>query len=111
MLRVVQPHVLPDRLPQLLDDRLVPLKDRTAKDIDIMVFRENTEGVYVGVGGQMKKGTPDEVATQEIIFTRKGVERVLRHAFETCRARNRRKREPWRSRNASASRKRSPART
>jgi 3-isopropylmalate dehydrogenase len=56
-----------------------------------MVVRENTEDAYAGMWGQFKKGTADEVATQEIIFTRKGTERVIRHAFETCRARNRRK--------------------
>lgn len=65
-----------------LDDRLVPLKDRTAKDVDIMVFRENTEGIYVGVGGQVKKGTPDEIAINEDINTRKGVERIIRAAFD-----------------------------
>ncbi len=45
-----------------LDDRLVPLKGRTAKDVDFVVFRENTEGIYVGMGGQFKRGTPDEIA-------------------------------------------------
>lgn len=65
-----------------LDDRLVPLKGRTAKDVDIMVFRENTEGIYVGVGGQMKKGTPDEIAINEDVNTRKGVERIIRAAFD-----------------------------
>jgi 3-isopropylmalate dehydrogenase len=56
-----------------------------------MVVRENTEDAYAGMWGQFKKGTPDEVATQEILFTRKGTERVIRHAFETCRARGKRK--------------------
>jgi 3-isopropylmalate dehydrogenase len=65
-----------------LDDRLVPLKDRRAADVDIMVFRENTEGIYVGVGGQMKKGTPDEIAINEDVNTRKGVERIIRAAFD-----------------------------
>jgi 3-isopropylmalate dehydrogenase len=65
-----------------LDDRLVPLKDRTAQDVDIMVFRENTEGIYVGVGGQIKKGTPDEIAINEDVNTRKGVERIIRAAFD-----------------------------
>lgn len=65
-----------------LDDRLCPLKGFSAADIDFVVFRENTEGSYVGVGGQFKKGTPDEVAVQEDISTRKGVERIIRHAFE-----------------------------
>ena len=52
-------------------------------------MRENTEDAYAGMWGQFKKGTPDEIATQEIIFTRKGVERVIRYAFELCRARDR----------------------
>jgi 3-isopropylmalate dehydrogenase len=65
-----------------LADRLVPLKDRTAKDVDIVVFRENTEGIYVGMGGQFKRGTPDEVAINEDVNTRKGVERIIRAAFD-----------------------------
>ena len=65
-----------------LADRLVPLKDRTAKDVDIVVFRENTEGIYVGIGGQFKKGTPDEIAINEDVNTRKGVERLIRAGFE-----------------------------
>ena len=65
-----------------LDDRLCPLKGYAAADIDFVVFRENTEGAYVGAGGNFKKGTPDEVAVQEDISTRKGVERIIRHAFE-----------------------------
>jgi 3-isopropylmalate dehydrogenase len=64
-----------------LDDRLVPLKGRGAEDVDFVVFRENTEGVYVGMGGNFKKGTPDEVAINEDLNTRKGVERVIRAAF------------------------------
>ncbi len=63
-------------------DRLVPLKDRTAKDIDMMIFRENTEGIYVNIGGQFKKGTPDEIAINEDVNTRKGVERLIRAGFE-----------------------------
>lgn len=66
-------------------DRLCPLKNYTAKDIDFVVFRENTEGLYVGVGGIFKKGTPDEIAIQEDINTRKGVERIIRAAFEYAR--------------------------
>jgi 3-isopropylmalate dehydrogenase len=58
-----------------------PLKDKGPSDIDFIVIRENTEGLYVGAGGVLKKGTPDEVATQESINTRKGVERCLRYAF------------------------------
>ncbi len=69
----------------LLDRRLTPLKDREEKDIRFVVIRENTEGAYVGMGGFFKKGTADEIATQEDINTRKGVERVLRFAFEHTR--------------------------
>jgi 3-isopropylmalate dehydrogenase len=76
---------------KLYDESLTPLKDKKPEHIDFMVVRENTEDAYAGMWGQFKKGTPDEVATQEILFTRKGVERVIRHAFETCRARNKRK--------------------
>lgn len=65
-----------------LADRLVPLKDRTAKDIDFVVFRENTEGIYVGIGGQFKKGTADEIAINEDVNTRKGVERLIRAGFD-----------------------------
>src|SRR5437867_1283777 len=74
-----------------LDDRLSPLKAFGASDIDFAVFRENTEGAYVGSGGILKKGTPDEVAVQEDISTRKGVERILRHAFQFASARGRKK--------------------
>lgn len=65
-----------------------PLKDKGPDEIDFVVVRENTEGLYVGAGGFLKKGTPDEIAIQESINTRKGVERVLRYAFEQTRARN-----------------------
>ncbi|NWF97517.1 MAG: 3-isopropylmalate dehydrogenase [Nitrospirae bacterium] len=68
-----------------------PLKDKKPEDIDFVVVRENTEGLYAGAGGVLKKGTPDEVAVQESINTRKGVERCVRFAFEYCRKRNRRK--------------------
>jgi len=70
---------------KLLDERLCPLKDRTVDEIDFVVFRENTEGAYVGVGGIFKQGTEDEVALQEDINTRKGVERIIRYAFEYAR--------------------------
>jgi 3-isopropylmalate dehydrogenase len=70
----------------LLDRRFTPLRDRTERDINFIVFRENTEGLYVGVGGFFKKGTPDEVAVQEDINTRKGVERILKYSFEYARA-------------------------
>jgi 3-isopropylmalate dehydrogenase len=66
---------------RLLDERLCPLKGRTPADVDFVVFRENTEGPYVMMGGHFKKGTPDEVATEVDLNTRKGVERIVRHAF------------------------------
>jgi 3-isopropylmalate dehydrogenase len=67
---------------ELLHQRLTPLHGRTEKDIRLMVFRENTEGLYVGVGGFFKKGTADEIAVQEDVNSRKGVERIVRFAFE-----------------------------
>ncbi len=70
---------------KLLDARLCPLKDRTERDIDFVVVRENTEGAYVGIGGNFKRGTPDEVAIQEDVNTRKGVERIILYAFEYAR--------------------------
>ena len=69
-----------------LADRLVPLKGRGRSDVDFVVFRENTEGIYVGMGGQFKRGTPDEVAISEDLNTRKGVERLIRAGFEYARA-------------------------
>ena len=66
-----------------------PLKDKGPEHIDFVVVRENTEGIYTGAGGFFKKGTPDEVAVQESINTRKGVERCIRFAFDYCRKRNR----------------------
>ncbi|MFM8533341.1 MAG: isocitrate/isopropylmalate dehydrogenase family protein [Acidimicrobiia bacterium] len=71
---------------RLLNDRLSPLKDRGRKDINFVVFRENTEGVYVSVGGRFKAGTEDEVAIQEEINTYKGVHRIIKHAFEFAKA-------------------------
>jgi len=68
----------------LLDAALCPLKSVAPKDVDFVVIRENTEGVYTDAGGVFKQGTPDEVAIQEDINTRKGVERVIRFAFEYC---------------------------
>jgi 3-isopropylmalate dehydrogenase len=68
-----------------------PLKDKGPDDIDFVVVRENTEGFYVGSGGFLRKGTSDEVAIQESINTRKGVERCLRYAFELCQKRNKEK--------------------
>lgn len=72
---------------KLLDARLCPLKNRREPDVDFVIFRENTEGLYVGMGGVFKKNTPDEVALQEDVNTRKGVERILVYAFEHARAR------------------------
>ena len=74
-----------------LDDSLCPLKKVTAAKIDFVVVRENTEGPYVDVGGVFKQGTPDEVAVQEDVNTRKGVERVIRYAFEYARKGGRKK--------------------
>ena len=76
---------------RLLDDRLCPLKHRTTSDVNFTVFRENTEGVYVGVGGRFKPGTEDEIALQEEVNTFKGVHRIVRHAFEFARANGHRK--------------------
>ncbi len=69
---------------RLLDASLCPLKGIEPKDLDFVVIRENTEGVYGDLGGVFKQGTPDEVAIQEDVNTRKGVERILRYAFEYC---------------------------
>jgi len=69
-----------------------PLAGKKPEDIDFIVVRENTEDLYCGLGGVFKKGTPDEVATQTSINTRKGVDRCLRYAFELCRKRNKKKR-------------------
>jgi 3-isopropylmalate dehydrogenase len=74
-----------------LADRLVPLKGRSAKDVDFVVFRENTEGVYVNVGGQFKRGTEDEVGINTDLNTRKGVERIVRAAFEHAKATGRKR--------------------
>ncbi len=76
---------------RLLDARYCPLKDKRPEDIDFVVFRENTEGLYTGVGGQFKKGTPDEVAIEQEINTRKGVERIIRAAFAWARENGKRK--------------------
>ena len=71
---------------KLLNDALCPLKNRGRKDVNFVVFRENTEGVYVSIGGRFKPGTPDEIAIQEEINTFKGVNRIIRHAFEFAAA-------------------------
>ena len=69
---------------RLMDATLCPLKGIEPRDIDFVVIRENTEGVYTDAGGVFKPGTPDEIAIQEDINTRKGVERIIRYAFEYC---------------------------
>ena len=76
---------------RLLDPRLSPLRDRKPEEIDFVVFRENTEGAYCGAGGFLKKDTTDEVATQEELNTRRGVERIIIAAFEYARANNRKR--------------------
>jgi 3-isopropylmalate dehydrogenase len=68
-----------------------PLRDKGPQDIDFVVVRENTEGIYAGGGGSFKRGTPDEVAIQESVSTRKGVDRCIRYAFELCRKRNKKR--------------------
>jgi 3-isopropylmalate dehydrogenase len=67
---------------KLVDARLCPLKDRSERDVDFVIVRENTEGLYVGVGGTFKRGSEEEVAVQEDLNTRRGVERILVYAFE-----------------------------
>jgi 3-isopropylmalate dehydrogenase len=69
---------------RLLDAALCPLKNMEPKDVDFVVLRENTEGVYTDAGGVFKQGTADEIAIQEDINTRKGVERIIRFAFQYC---------------------------
>lgn len=76
---------------KLLADSLTPLKGRTCADVDFVVFRENTEGLYTFMGGIFKKGTPDEVAIQEEVNTRKGVERIIEAAFEFAERTGRKK--------------------
>jgi 3-isopropylmalate dehydrogenase len=76
---------------RLLHERLTPLRERGTADIDFVVFRENTEGAYSGAGGFLKRGTADEIATQEEFNTRKGVERIVVAAFEYARSRGRRR--------------------
>lgn len=72
----------------LLPGVYTPLKDKGPEEINFVIVRENTEGLYAGAGGILKKGTADEVAVQESINTRKGVERCIRYAFEYCKKRN-----------------------
>jgi 3-isopropylmalate dehydrogenase len=70
---------------RLLDDRLTPLKGRTRRDFDMRIFRENTEGAYVGAGGVFRQGTSEELAVQEDLTTRRGVDRIVRAAFDHAR--------------------------
>ncbi len=74
-----------------LAERLCPLRNYAAGDIDFVVFRENTEGAYAGIGGIFKKGTPDEIGIQEDVNTRKGVERIVRAAYSFAAANGRKK--------------------
>jgi 3-isopropylmalate dehydrogenase len=80
-----------ERPARLAHERLTPLKGKTPAQVDMVVFRENTEGLYCSVGGSFKQGTADEVFVAEEINTRKGVERIVRHAFEWARANGRRR--------------------
>ena len=74
---------------KLYAEHICPLKGKGPKDVDFVVIRENTEDAYTGLGGIFKKGTPDEVAIAEMIFTRRGTERIIRYAFELTRQRAR----------------------
>ena len=76
---------------RLLDDRLCPLKNRGRADVNFVVFRENTEGLYVGAGGRLRAGTEHEVAIQEEVNTYRGVHRIVAHAFEFAKTRGLRK--------------------
>src|SRR4030066_1588703 len=76
---------------KLQSEHLCPLKDKKPEDIDMIVVRENTEDLYTGLGGIFKKGVADEVAIQEMIFTRKGTERAIRYAFELAKTQKRKK--------------------
>ncbi len=73
---------------KLLDEGLCPLKNKSVEEVNFVVFRENTEGLYVGMGGNFKTGTPEEIAIQEDVNTRNGVERIIRHAFEFAQERS-----------------------
>ena len=76
---------------RLLDERLTPLANRKTSEINFAVFRENTEGAYCGAGGFLKQGTRDEIALQEEVNTRRGVERIIVAAFEYARAKGRKR--------------------
>jgi 3-isopropylmalate dehydrogenase len=73
------------RPARLYDDRLSPLHHEERRRVNLMIVRENTEGLYVGIGGRFKKGTPAEIAIQEDVNTHAGVTRILEHAFEIAR--------------------------
>jgi 3-isopropylmalate dehydrogenase len=79
---------------RLYDERFCPIKDKGPEDVDFVVVRENNEGIYTGAGGFVFKGTPNEIAVQESINTRRGVERCLRYAFDYARRRH--TGQPWR---------------
>ncbi len=74
---------------RLMPGIVSPLRDRNLGDIDFIIVRENNEGEYSSIGGRIFEGTPNEVVTQESVFTRRGVDRILRYAFELARSRNR----------------------
>jgi 3-isopropylmalate dehydrogenase len=76
---------------KLYADYLCPLKDKKPEHIDMIFVRENTEDLYIGIGGHFKKGTQDEVAIAQMMMTRKGIERAVRYAYELTRKRNKRK--------------------
>jgi len=76
---------------QLFDERFCPLKDKGPEDVDMVIVRENTEDAYTGMHGFAHKGHANEVATQTMVYTREGTERVIRLAFEIARERNKRK--------------------
>lgn len=77
---------------RLYHEALCPLKDKKPADVDMVVVRENTEDAYAGLGGIHRKGTPHEVAIAEMIYTRQGVERVIRYAYDLCKKRNKKRR-------------------
>jgi 3-isopropylmalate dehydrogenase len=77
---------------RLYHENLCPLKDKKPADVDMIVVRENTEDAYAGLGGIHRKGTPHEVAIAEMIYTRQGVERVIRYAYDLCKKRGKKRR-------------------
>src|SRR5690606_11719330 len=79
------------RPTRMFGSGMSPLRDVRPADVDMVIFRENTEGVYVGMGGTFRKGTPDEIAIEEDVNTRRGVERIIRAAFEYARTHGRRR--------------------